>query len=237
MPLLHTWSLSVEEQFYIFFPVAAFLIFKATSFRGLKWFIAAAVVTSFVLVGIAAEWHRASAFYLLPMRAWELLIGSLVAVSTPMCRELSVRTINLVSWSGLLLVAIPMTTVIAPLGFSEWHALAVCSGAAMIIATTSHGSGGNGVASILSVGPIRFVGKISYSLYLWHWPIFVFYSFYVMRSTTAKEVTALVAVSVFISWASWRWIETPIRTKAILPSHRTVFETATVTTGLLGLVG
>jgi len=205
-PLLHTWSLAVEEQFYILFPLLL-LIINRFARRHAIFLLAGLLAVSFA----ASTWmlfrSQADAFYLLQFRAWELLLGALFAFKTiPVPRQPIVRTG--LAFSGLLLIAA------AIFGFSDQTlfpgpaALLPCMGAGLII----HARDEIGPASrILRSKAMVGVGLISYSLYLWHWPIIVF-----SRELSGKELSLpqgalIVLASLVFAVLSWRFVEQPFR--------------------------
>lgn len=218
MPLLHTWSLGVEEQFYFVFPLLLFItyiyLYKLNKNKIIR-LLSVLFLASFVFSVIFVFYNQKFTFYMLPTRAWELITGSLLAYSqwTPKEQKAKVFLVCL----GLLLMAgavVGYTDNIYP-GF--W-ALFPCLGAALYIA------GGTGLSSSLSLitknKVLVFIGVVSYSLYLWHWPILVYYQNWLYRREI-DIVSALVlfvvifAVSVF----SWRFIEKPVRQKPIFKRH------------------
>ncbi|MDP3856904.1 MAG: acyltransferase family protein [Stagnimonas sp.] len=207
LPLLHTWSLAIEEQFYLLLP----LLLMALHRRGLaqlRWLIATLALGSLLL----GEWqlrHSADdAFYLLPARSWELLLGSLLALdafSKPGSRLLR----ELLGAGGLAMI------LYAGFGYSErtafpgFAALLPCVGAALVI--HSQGGGTTVAARLLSLRPVVFVGLISYSLYLWHWPLIVLYKQGLLGDFLKFQKLGLLAVSVILATLSWRYVERPFR--------------------------
>jgi peptidoglycan/LPS O-acetylase OafA/YrhL len=168
-PLLHTWSLSVEEQFYFFYPVALFLLLK---FR-FKWIVSLFVIVFLVSFWVflwGAERYPDAAFYLLPTRVWELTLGCILSVihyrKSP---ELNQKTQSILSVVGLLMVCTSFFIVSGNTGIS-WMVLFSVLGTGMIILNRD---GDNFTKTILSNPVVVFLGKISYSLYIWHWPVIV----------------------------------------------------------------
>lgn len=212
-PLLHTWSLGVEEQFYLFFPVLLILLARRKiPAAGVLWLIFAA---SLAVSAVGALLHWPSAFYMLPSRAWELLTGSLLAIgAVPPIRSGAAR--NLVGLAGLALIggSILFITPITP--FPGLTALAPCLGAAALIAVG--GSGPNGASWLLSRSPMVAIGKISYSLYLWHWPILTFqrmaWTFFPHDSKIGAGIV-VIGLSLVASYLTWRFVEQPFRGQRI----------------------
>lgn len=212
-PLLHCWSLSVEEQFYLIMPIAMLLVRRWWGRRWL-WMIVPIGVASLASC-IAAVFVGASAgFYLLPPRAWELMTGAGLAVCVfdkgwvlrgPMVREA-------VAALGVSFVAFAMLTVRETYAFPGWNALAPCGGAALVIWAGTPGAHLPWVNRILSIAPARFVGRISYSLYLVHWPIAALFRYRAMREPGPGEAALMMAVSLVLAYAMWKWVENPGRT-------------------------
>ena len=205
-PLLHTWSLAVEEQFYLALPLLLFLLRKASR-RTLTIVLGAAALGSFALCEFAAFRFPTANFYLAPTRAWELLGGSLCALWG---RHHDKRWSNVLSWLGLGLILIAVFLFDGTLQFPSHYAL-VPVGGAMLLITFARPGGGAG--RLLSLPPLLGIGLISYSLYLWHQPLFAFARQYSSGVPPRGLMLALAALSVVLAWASWRWIETPFRHK------------------------
>ena len=204
-PLLHTWSLAVEEQFYIVFPIFLIIIRRYSNCRWIAFTLPLALI-SFV-ISVWGVHHKPSAtFYLAPTRAWELLLGSLLALGlfSPIGNRIVRETLSVL---GLALIAWSVFTYSSKTPFPGLSALAPCVGAALVIHTGA--SGPCVVAKLLSARPVVFTGLISYSLYLWHWPLIVFAKYYWIRDLTTGESLAVIAISVLASVLSWRFIEKP----------------------------
>ncbi|MGD0864465.1 MAG: acyltransferase family protein [Rhizomicrobium sp.] len=216
-PLLHLWSIAVEEQFYLLFPPVLL------AFRRSAWLLAAVGVifaASFAL-GIWGVAHAPSAtFYLLPARAWELMLGALLALGA--IPPLANRAISeALAAIGLLLIGYAVVAFTAEMPFPGPAALIPCAGAALVIYATQCSETWTGKA--LSWRPVVFVGLISYSLYLWHWPIFVLARYFAFRSLTTIESVGLIGLSFALAVLSWQFVEKPFRTRAIRVSRRHLF--------------
>lgn len=223
MPLLHTWSLAVEEQFYIVAPIVL-----AVSFRlklGWRIVIAAGLVTSLALSVYSVEDYATATFYLLPTRAWELLAGSLVAVGgLPVIRNRAVAEGLSLLGLGLILYAIFAYDHEAV--FPGPAAVLPVLGAALLI----YAGPARPLASrLLSTRPFVGIGLISYSLYLWHWPLIVFSNYYLIEPMTPVQGAAVVVASLVAGYLSWRYVEAPFRRPpkgSLLARRRTIFALA-----------
>lgn len=213
-PLLHTWSLGVEEQFYIGVPILLILVARFAPGWRLKSLIALTLV-SFGWAVLKQADTDGFAFYMLPTRAWELFAGSLLALgAVPAIRNrwlaeaICVFALAAIVWATASYdynTVFPGTAAVAP----------VLAAAALI-----HCAPGTWTGRLLSLkGPV-WIGLISYSLYLWHWPLIVFWQYGFDGEQTALRSAGLIAVSIAIAWASWRWIEQPFRDKPSFPSRR-----------------
>lgn len=206
-PLLHTWSLSVEEQFYIFMPIAIYLIARWLKSRWLLVLLPV-LLLSFALSVLATETAPTANFYLLPTRAWELLIGAILALSPPPpIRSRAAREV--VAVAGLALILAPVFMFDETTPFPGLSALYPCLGTAIVIYCGIHAR--TFVGSLLSVKPLVGIGLISYSLYLVHWPLVVFVSYQNLARPTGWQVAGIVAASLFLAVLSWRYIEQPFR--------------------------
>ncbi|MGC2776165.1 MAG: acyltransferase family protein [Bradyrhizobium sp.] len=234
-PLLHTWSLAVEEQFYLVLPIVIWAVLRIARGRRLvlPLTLGGLALASFAsAVILMREGASATAFFMSPSRAWEFLLGSLVAVSAlPAPRAGLVQ--QAARGLSLLLMAVPIFALRPGPGFPGINALAPCLGAALFLWS---GSGvANAPRSLMSpLNVAAFVGRISYSLYLWHWPIFAFARFAKPGlALDGSERVALFALTVAVSYLSWRFIEQPFRTKAIAPTPRAAFGLAAAASVLL----
>jgi len=221
-PLLHTWSLSVEEQFYISFPIFLFFVFR---FLRARWTMA--IVPILILSFSANIWgvnkYPVDVFYLAPTRAWELMLGSLLAVGAfpPMSNQLLRSSFSLV---GLGLIAWGVFSLSADVSFPGWNALYPCVGAGLIIYS---GIGGQSIVGrVLEKKPLVLLGLISYSLYLWNWVLIAFIKYYTMRELSSAETAVVLIASFMIAVGSWHFIEKPFRRKSGGVTRKTVFLSA-----------
>lgn len=236
-PLLHTWSLGVEEQFYFAAPLLMLLVYRFAPKRaGLLFAIVAAA--SFAGALAMSARNPAFAFYLAPFRAWELALGALLSVEfVPVPETAFWRNASGVSGLSLLLGVIifgsPAVPLLAMTGLAA-------VGTVLVIASSERAVSVAG--RLLSLRPFVFVGLISYSLYLWHWPLTVFQRtdaiFFTESSASAKLI--LIALSIGIACLSWKLVEAPFRNLAKGTSKAAIFgatsATMASTVGLCGLV-
>jgi peptidoglycan/LPS O-acetylase OafA/YrhL len=233
LPLLHTWSLAVEEQFYIFFPL--FLVFVRRFFPGkFKSAIVALACASFVLSAIGAYKFPTSTFYLPMTRAWELLLGTILSLKLfPVITSRLWR--DVASIAGLLMIIGAAFGYDVSTPFPGISALLPCVGAALIIAAGQHASSLAGRA--LASKPMVFIGLISYSFYIWHWPIIIFQRMSMIQVPDASSRSVkgvILLLSIVTATLSWRYIETPFRRGKLYLSGTATFKFAAVTT--LGMI-
>jgi peptidoglycan/LPS O-acetylase OafA/YrhL len=217
--LLHTWSLSVEEQFYLFFPVMLFLLFRWTKGRVNAWLIVLTAV-SFALNIWATQHKPVVAFYWIMPRAWELLAGALLAMkAVPPPRNRIVREFAGLLGLGMIIGAISLP--IEGTSFPGYIVLLPCMGTWLVIYA---GEGGRCfVRALLSFRPLVFIGVISYSLYLWHWPIIVFSKHLPIHIPDNSEIPFVLVSSVALAFFSFEYIERPFRGGSSLFSRRQIF--------------
>lgn len=203
-PFLHAWSLSVEEQFYLFFPIAMWLIFRFRS-RWLQGCIATAVVGSLALFLWGAQAYPTATFYLLPTRVWELGSGCLLAVSfsNQSSRDSNFGIFATVGLGMVVLSYLFFDTLNEGLG------LAVV-GTALIISF-----GQTGLCNkLLSQRPVVHVGKISYSLYLWHWPVLVLAEPTGVDWDGPSDKVLLACAIYLLAFGTYQLIEKPTRRRS-----------------------
>ncbi len=213
-PLIHTWSLGVEEQLYLVFP----LMLGAMAGWGrvsVAWMIVAVTLVSLGGCVIISYANRDFAYYFPLTRAWELLFGALL-VYVPVPRL--PRLLREVVAAGSLVVILATAYKFHPgLAFPGFWAVFPCAAAAALIAVG--GQGGSLVSRLLATGPAVWIGKISYSLYLWHWPILVYYLLCSGKALSIGEGCLLVLASIAAAFLSWRFVEQPFRKKSVLATR------------------
>lgn len=203
-PLLHTWSLSIEEQFYILFPLILIAL-RHASRKALLAALCVLVLASFAASVFLSLTRPDSAYYSLSARAWELGIGSLLAVWAP--HHLSRRLAEVLGIAGLAAIFYAIVSFDKATTFPGPWALVPVLGAAAVILSGSVEK--TTVSRLLGLSALRGIGLISYSLYLWHWPVLV-----ILRlSGYGDRVSALagIGLSFLLAFLSWKFIETPFR--------------------------
>ncbi len=243
-PLLHTWTLSVEEQFYIFWP---FLLLIGAK-RGLKPWVVPVIVAicSFALSCIGALGSHlasfeilaprtaqlaAAAFYMLPARAWELAIGAVLATGLAPALP-SLRARHILSALGLAFIVGSVALLDVTKAFPGWLAIFPCIGAALLIYAGPEAAINRW---LLSLSAMVLVGQISYSLYLWHWPALSLGRI-TQGELSAAQTLVLVAFAFVLSLLTWRFIELPFRNARVtVPSRLLVkYGVASVVVCFLG---
>jgi peptidoglycan/LPS O-acetylase OafA/YrhL len=206
--LVHMWSLAVEEQFYIFFPLGLWALAIQVKRRWHAPLVAAAIALSLALSIYATSTSPLAAFYLTPFRAWELLLGSLLALRV--LPPLPGRLPALASLGGAGLIMVSLLTFSRATAFPGAAALLPCVGAGLII-YAGQTNRVTPVGKLLSTKPFVAIGLISYSLYLWHWPLLVMPSLYLMRPLTSWEAAGALVLATILAFLSWRFVERPFR--------------------------
>jgi peptidoglycan/LPS O-acetylase OafA/YrhL len=209
--LLHTWSLSVEEQFYLFYPVALLLLNRLAR-RHRAGILLLCTTVSFAAAVQGVKLHPLDAFYLLPSRAWELLLGAFLALKLLPAMTARVAR-ELAAAAGLGMIAYAAKTLTLDSPFPGFNALWPCVGAGLILYA---GESGESVVSwCLGLPPVVFVGVISYSLYLWHWPSYILFRYFnPTRELEPRDGWVLFLVSLGLAVLSFEFIERPFRRRS-----------------------
>jgi len=204
-PLLHLWTLSVEEQFYLVIPLLVATVWKVRPrLVAPVLSLLAAVSLALAIHGLAAG-NRLGVFYLLPYRGWELLAGSLLAM---LPAATGGRRAGWMAACGLALVLVPYALYSPATRFPGAAALPFVVGTVLLI---RYGQSG-WVTQLLSWRPMVATGKISYSLYLWHWPVIVYWKYMTYDQLYVWDYFGMVILAVVLASLSWRWVEMPVRT-------------------------
>ncbi|MCH1865991.1 acyltransferase family protein [Nocardioides sp. CFH 31398] len=220
-PMQHYWSLAVEEQFYLLLPVllvACVWLAARRSFRPrLVIGVALSVMTA---VSLAWSMHASTAspemaYFSTLTRTWEFGAGALLALAAPVFGRLGALARNLLATGGLLAIAVACFVVTERTPFPGYAALLPVLGTGAVMVA---GTGVTGRPPVmqraLGVAPLRLVGDMSYSLYLWHWPMLVVAAGYVGRPLTLFETGPVVGLAFALSWLTYRYVETPFRSYA-----------------------
>ncbi|QYD70507.1 acyltransferase [Paraburkholderia edwinii] len=226
--LLHLWSLGVEEQYYIVWPVALYLLWRYTSRRVATLVIAAVIVLSLGSSIVLSSTHAVAAFYLPVTRFWELLFGSALAWAEfhwGACRAMQASTValarrlplrDLASFVGAALIGLSLALYDPTTVFPGWRAALPAGGATLLIAA---GPTAWLNRHVLALKPVTYLGLISYPLYLWHWPILVFLRLSSSGAPTATMRVAAIGVAVALSALTFSCIEAPARFSRVARSH------------------
>jgi peptidoglycan/LPS O-acetylase OafA/YrhL len=210
-PLLHTWSLAVEEQYYIVFPLLLALLWRFAR-RGIGVVLLLAGLVSLAYCLRLMPHDPELAFFAAPARTFELMIGSGVAWWMQRGDAAPLRPAwvdSAVGWAALTALVVSLLLMRSDLGFPGPSALWPCLAAAALIWVGAHRL--VGASRWLSVAPLRWIGAHSFSLYLWHWPVLVLMRHVLLDQPTPVQAALAVALSVVLAWASLRWVEAPVR--------------------------
>jgi peptidoglycan/LPS O-acetylase OafA/YrhL len=223
-PLIHLWSLGVEEQFYILWPLFLVLLWRFRSGSVQMAVLVGLTAISFVLNVVALETDQTASFYLPTSRMWELASGGCIALirahhygvgikrdsvpNMPTWARIQRLSLHTRGWLGASLIVIAFFVLQDHWAFPGWWALVPCAGAAVLI---SAGPQSWVNREVLASGPLVFVGKISYPLYLWHWPLLSLGRLLSGGKPSPLQSTGLVAFAILLSWFTYTVIEKPIR--------------------------
>jgi len=207
-PLLHLWSLGIEEQFYLFFPLMVAFAWKRLP---MLWFFAGVITISFILSWYLSRADFSSAFYLPHARAWQLVSGAfcayLVKYKFTLAQLLKPRELDLLSIAAACLLLAGFFYVDGKQTFTSEFAILPVAGACILFLT------GQGAVfnRILALPPVVFVGLLSFTLYLWHWPAVAYINIIFPESIPTKSLILAVSLTIVGSLASFVWVENPIR--------------------------
>jgi peptidoglycan/LPS O-acetylase OafA/YrhL len=215
-PLLHTWSLAVEEQFYIFFPPFLYLIWTKAR-RQTPWILLALFVASLVFAEVLRQQSPSAAYFLAPARGFELLTGALLATGfiRPSNRQAVVDGLSVL---GLACIALPLFLYSRDTPFPGITALLPCLGTAAVIhaGQSLRSRGGEWISS----APFQYLGGLSYSLYLWHWPVLAFARNLWGAELSGVQAGGAVSVALAMAIVSHRFVEQPFLHRG---DHRTPY--------------
>jgi peptidoglycan/LPS O-acetylase OafA/YrhL len=234
-PLLHTWSLAVEDQFYLTWPLFFMLAAHFASKRAILVVVLFSLAGSLWFAETKVLVDREFAFFMLSTRAWELLSGVALALAASRIK-LGAAASEALAVGGMISILASFFLLTPDSNVPGLAAVPVCCGTlAIIVACMSHNVL---LRRALSFKPIVFIGLISYSLYLWHWPLLALASYRLERSLHAEEAFAIVLISLVLAALSWRWIEKPFRVSHRLsnPSTRTFSDRQFIVAALSSVV-
>ncbi|MBS0579620.1 MAG: acyltransferase [Proteobacteria bacterium] len=229
-PLRHLWSLGVEEQFYLLYPLA--LLATSGLRKSSQAALLVALATGSLLLSFWGAVHAPVLnFYMLPTRAWELMTGAVLATTPLRTKQ---RTNELLGACGIvgILIVVGYARVITFPG-TAGLVTSLCTGMLIV----ANASGRTTVARILSLRPLVFTGLISYSLYLWHAPLIAFLDYYSIREPSAPVLGLTLLVTYLISTASWVFIEQPVRTRKLAAAPRAIIAAAAFATVVFAALG
>lgn len=205
-PLLHTWSLAVEEQFYLLYPLFLVAVWRFGP-RVRVGILGLLFLASLIASTVLAERAPGANFYLLSSRAWELLAGALLAVAVAQGRVPS-RFAGVLDLAGLAMVAGSLALFNAATPMPSVWGLIPVGGTVLLIAFATEATV---LGRILALRPLVQIGLISYSAYLWHWPVFVFARLRFGDALRPEQLAGLIAATLLLSYLSWRFVEQPFR--------------------------
>lgn len=232
-PLLHTWSLAVEEQYYIFFPLLMVLLMR--HIRHWRWMLFAVLLVSFGLNIAYIERKPDFTFFALPTRAWELLCGAMLAVMPAPKQTVRPWLYQSVGLAGLVAVLIAVFTFDKSTVFPGWAALLPVLGTTALIWSGAQGPSWS--ARLLSLPAMVWVGLLSYSLYLWHWPVYVYANAISVDGIQAMEAVGWIALALVLAWLSLRYVELPFREKQLLAGRKPVLVAGLAAMAVLAVTG
>ena len=223
-PLTHTWSLGIEEQFYLVYPL--YLVLLTKYFRKLTTVL---LIITTVIGFLGCLWasvsHPTAAFYLLPFRAWELLLGGILSC---LLRDARWRMLLLASRipgdavgiAGLVLLVTSLYSIRDGVGFPGLYSLLPTISTCLIILASYNMSAVT--SKLLSLKPLIWIGKISYSIYLWHWPIIILCKHFALINGYSISVAAIVGavISIGIAVLVYFTVERPMQSSLIRPMKR-----------------
>lgn len=234
-PLLHTWTLAVDEQYYLLFPVFLILMWRYKK-RWMFLTLLLVTISSFFISQWGAYHAPSTAFYWLPMRIWEIAIGAFISVYLLYIKPTRQRQLNkvvheMLGWAGLLMIGYSMAVFDEYTPFPSAYTLIPTIGTVLIILFSSPQTM---VGRLLSIKPLVAIGLISYSAYLWHQPFFAFSRYLVFPEPSAWGFFVLTVLTLLLAYLSWRFVEIPFRNRKLL-GRKNIFTFSLI--GSLSFIG
>jgi peptidoglycan/LPS O-acetylase OafA/YrhL len=214
-PLLHTWSLSVEEQFYIFFPLLLLFLVNRLSFRSLAFMIFLFALISLFLGHLGSLYSPHKNYFFTYGRAWEMLTGSILALTATVYEFRRRWWSNILALLGLVGIGVSVFVYDKNTPFPSFYTLLPVLSTALIIMFARQD---NLVGKILSLKYVVYIGLISYSLYLWHQPLIAYMNTYMLEAPDDLTKILVITLSVFLAWLSWKYIEQYARFRISTPN-------------------
>jgi peptidoglycan/LPS O-acetylase OafA/YrhL len=209
-PFLHTWSLSVEEQFYFLWPLVLLFMHRKLSLEKRLVFISLFLILGIILSVYLTNTNPNFAYFLLPARIFELTIGACLAMFWRKLPVFTKKTNSFLSIIGIVIILVPAVLLNKSSSFPGLNALLPCIGTALLIFTGKEDKNKGIVNKLLLNKGLVIIGLISYSMYLWHWPIFVFIKYLGFNLDGLVRIFSLVLIFM-LSYFSWRFVEQPFR--------------------------
>lgn len=231
--LLHTWSLAVEEQYYILVPPALWLAWSLGRRYAVLTLILVSIVASLIVAELMTKYEATANYYLLPSRAWELMIGAFAAFVWANGRRVPVGFRDPLGWLGLTLIAGSVVFINEDMPFPGVWAIPPTVGTALLLISAGPGTW---IGRLLMLRVFVFFGLISYSLYLWHQPLLALYRVQFGSDVRAAGLASMVVVSVVVAWISWRFVERPFRNSAFM-SQTSVMTSTVACLVVIGAIG
>lgn len=241
-PLLHTWSLAVEEQFYLVMPLLLAALVRLRSGGGRRHIVIILTTLFAASLGWSAlmlQRDSAAAFFLLPSRSWELLAGALLALLPISLTHHLGRWREFPALLGLGAILGSYTLYSADTSFPGLAALPPVLGTALFLAANQRPPGApppTWCGRLLATRPLVFIGLLSYSLYLWHWPLLAFVNYWSFVPLAKGGKLLLILLTFILAYLSWRFVETPFRLRRLCATRRSMLTTSAMAVLLLVLV-